>query len=499
MSSIVITGAGVVGLTTAMLLADDGHEVTVLEHDPAPVVKPSLAWEAWKRRGIAQFFLPHFFPARFRIEIEQNLPRVAKALDEAGALRYNPLAMAPPKVTGRWRDGDGEFEALTGRRPVMEAVLAAAAEATPGITVRRGVAVARLVTAFPADSQETGVPHVAGVRTASGEQVSADLVVHAAGRRSRLADWLADCGAARPAEEAEESGFVYYCRHFRSPDRTMPRLMGPMAQDHGSITSLMLPADNGTWAIVVGASGKDTALHGLRDPARWTALVRRLPLVAHWLDGEPVEDRIVTMSRIEDRHLRLVVGGKPVATGVVAVGDAWACTDPLLGRGVSIGAMHGLALRDLLRRAGLADPARFAAEFDAASMAAVEPWYRATLFYTRHRLAEIDAEIRGERYEPADPEWELIRSLNYAASRDPDCLRAVVSIASALRPPGEVMTPDLRATALAVGGDWREAPRNGPSRSELVSIATSSSNDARNKRTAPRRPRRSYRPTCPLT
>ena len=474
MASIVITGAGVVGLTTAMLLADDGHEVTVLEQDPAPAVEPSRAWEAWKRRGVAQFWLPHYFSARFRIEIEQNLPHVAKALDEAGALRHNPLAMVSPKATGGWRDSDSEFEALTGRRPVMEAVLAAAAEATAGVTVRRGTAVAGLVTASPAGSLETGVPHVAGVRTASGEQVTADLVVDAAGRRSRLAGWLADCGAARPAEEAEESGFVYYCRHFRSPDRTIPRLAGPMAQDHGSITSLTLPADNGTWAVVVGASSRDTALHGLRYPARWTAVVRRLPRVAHWLDGEPLEDRIATMSRIEDRHLRLVAGGRPVATGVAAVGDAWACTDPLLGRGASIGAMHGLALRDLLRRVGLASPARFAAEFDAASMAAVQPWYRATLFYTRHRLAEIDAEIRGERYEPADPEWEMIRSLNYAASRDPDCLRAVLSIAFALRPPGEVLAqPGLRATALAAGGDWREAPRSAPSRSELVSIATS--------------------------
>ncbi len=35
MPSIVMIGGGIAALTTAMLLADDGHKVTVLERDPA--------------------------------------------------------------------------------------------------------------------------------------------------------------------------------------------------------------------------------------------------------------------------------------------------------------------------------------------------------------------------------------------------------------------------------------------------------------------------------
>jgi 2-polyprenyl-6-methoxyphenol hydroxylase-like FAD-dependent oxidoreductase len=479
-ASIVVVGGGVVGLTTAMLLADDGHEVTLLERDPAPVAAPMDAWESWRRRGVAQFRLPHFFGSRFRIEIERELPRVAKALGEAGALRFNALEMAPPEITGGWRGSDGEFETLTGRRPVMEAVIAAAAETTSGVTVRRGVTVAGLVTAVRAHSRATGGPHVAGVRTSSGEQIAADLVVDSTGRRSPLAGWLADCGAAPPAEESAETGFVYYSRHFRSPDATRPSLARTGQQAHGSIVTLTLPADNGTWAIVVGASARDTAMHGLRDVDRWTAVVRRLPDVACWLDGEPLDDRIVTMSRIEDRHRRLVTGGTPVATGVAAVGDAWACTNPMDGRGISIGTLHGLTLRDELRRSDLSDPAGFAAAFDAATMAAVEPFYQASHFYNQHRLAEIDAEVRGDRYEPADRQWELIKTLNRAAVRDPDCLRGAMSIAHLLRTPDQVLAqPGLREKAMAAGADWRDAPVSGPggpggpSRAELVSLAAS--------------------------
>jgi glycine/D-amino acid oxidase-like deaminating enzyme len=59
-ASTAIVGGGVVGLTTSMLLADDGHEVTLLERDPAPVAEPSDAWESWRRRGVARFRLSHF-------------------------------------------------------------------------------------------------------------------------------------------------------------------------------------------------------------------------------------------------------------------------------------------------------------------------------------------------------------------------------------------------------------------------------------------------------
>ena len=59
MASIVIVGGGISALTTAMLLADDGHEVTVLERDPDGPTDAGASWESWERRGVSQFRLPH--------------------------------------------------------------------------------------------------------------------------------------------------------------------------------------------------------------------------------------------------------------------------------------------------------------------------------------------------------------------------------------------------------------------------------------------------------
>ena len=87
----------------------------------------------------------------------------------------------------------------------------------------------------------------------------------------------------------------------------------------------------------------------------WERVVRSYPLVAHWADGEPLDDDIAVMAKIEDRHRAFVVDGEPVVTGVAALGDAWACTNPSLGRGATIGLLHARALRDAIRTHALDD------------------------------------------------------------------------------------------------------------------------------------------------
>jgi choline dehydrogenase-like flavoprotein len=118
MAEIVVAGAGIGGLTAAMLLAGDGHAVTVLERDPEPPpATTEEAWAGWERKGVNQFRLPHFFLARFRILLEAELPRVLPALDAAGALRTNAIAEAPEFVSGGPRPGDEEFWSVAQRLP----------------------------------------------------------------------------------------------------------------------------------------------------------------------------------------------------------------------------------------------------------------------------------------------------------------------------------------------------------------------------------------------
>jgi len=465
MAKIVVTGGGVVGLATAMLLAGDGHDVTVLERDPATPPEPIEAWDEWERRGVNQFRMPHFFLPRFRIVAEAELPLMVKAMETAGAARLNPVEGMPDAMNGGRRPGDDRFEALTGRRPAVEAAIARQAAETPGVTIRRGTALAGLVVA----DDRAAVPHAVGVRTEGGEDLRADLVVDATGRRSPLPQWLETAGARRPEEELEDSGFVYYGRHFRSADGSLPAVMGPYLQAYGSVSVLTLPADNGTWGVALVASARDSALRAVRHTDRWEAVVRSLPLAAHWLDGEPLENEVVVMAKIEDRHRSFVVDGTPVATGVLPVGDSWACTNPSVGRGASIGLIHAVALRDLLRSApsGALD---VASAWHDVTEETVEPLYRATLTFDRNRLAEIEALGRGVEFD-GGPEWEISQALQHAASLDPDCVRAFADVAGLTAQPAEVLADEaVFAKVIELGAGWRDAPPFGPDRAQLLAL-----------------------------
>jgi 2-polyprenyl-6-methoxyphenol hydroxylase-like FAD-dependent oxidoreductase len=463
---IAVLGAGVVGLTTAMLLGNDGHDVVVLERDPTePQGDPDALWSGWERRGVNQFRLLHYFQPAFRDRLERELPAVARDLDDAGAIRHNVMALVPAEFSGGFRDGDEQYEALTARRPVTEAVLARNTAATPGVEIRRGVAIDGVLTG---PSVEDGTPHIVGVRCATGEEVRADLVIDTLGRRSPMASWLAAAGARPPVEEREDCGFVYYGRYFRSADGSVPPMIAALLQDYGSVSILTLPADNGTWGVGIIVSSRDKAARALKDTDVWHRALAAYPLAAHWADGEPLDDGVSAMAGIEDVHRDYCPDGAPVATGVVSVGDSWACTNPSLGRGATIGFFHAIALRDAIRGNDLGDPGKFARAFAAATAEAVEPWYRSTLAYDRARLAEVNAEVAGAPYD-VDPVWDVTRALTSAAGKDGEILRARLRIAGLLESSDDVLgAPGVFERVVELGAGWRDEPTYGASREEFL-------------------------------
>jgi 2-polyprenyl-6-methoxyphenol hydroxylase-like FAD-dependent oxidoreductase len=475
MARILILGAGLGGLCTAMLVAREGHEVIVLERDPAAPPSPEhagAAWEGWPRRGVSQFRLPHFMLPRWWNLMRAELPEVRCMLEAAGALNLNVMEALPAARRGRMRDGDERFETVTARRPVLEAALSAAAGAA-GVTIRRGVAVTGLTTGgLTTGGLTTGgqarVPRVTGVLTENGSAITADLVVDCGGRRSALGSWLQAAGARRPGEERADCGFVYYARHFRSRSGEQPVMLHNFLQSYDSLSAITLPADNGTWSVVLTTSSRNKALRALREPARWHAALARYPLVAHWADGEPISG-VDVMAGIEDRYRRLAIERQPVATGVVAVGDAWACTNPSLGRGAALALTHARLLRDLLRETDPADHDKFARRFDELTAQAAEPLYRATLWYDRHRLAEIDGDITGQPYRTDDRRWLISKALFAASLTDPDLARAYTSVASFIATPDEVLAqPGVLDRVIALGMAAPQYPLPGPARGELL-------------------------------
>ena len=274
-------------------------------------------------------------------------------------------------------------------------------------------------------------------------------------------------GAERPVTERAEHGFTYYCRAFRSPSGTQPALLGPPLQHYESLTFVTAFGDNGTWSIAVIASADDGWMRRAADADVWSRIVACYPLLGHWLEGEPISG-IESMSATPDRRTWYVVGGRPVATGVVALGDALACTSPMYGRGMTFAAMEALCLRDVLREVSPADPDGLVHRWNDRINNVVTPFVDDTLAVTRHRLAEIDAERTGRAYDTTDPAWQLMRRLFAATTRDPDVLPAAMGVAAVFDHPGDLARRPALNARLDGLGDLPAAP--GPTRAELEAL-----------------------------
>jgi 2-polyprenyl-6-methoxyphenol hydroxylase-like FAD-dependent oxidoreductase len=349
---VAVTGAGVAGLTAALFLARDGHDVVILERDATPLpASPDEAF-AWNRRGAPQVRHPHAFLARLRNILRDDLPDVRQALLDAGAQEVSWGEFAPETLDDRSpRPGDEDMALLACRRTTFEWVLRRAGLDSARVTLRDGVRVTGLIV-----TPNGSVPRVTGVATTDGE-IAADLVVDAGGRHSAMKTLLGGVGVDVP-EEKHDAGMVYLSRFYRlregaaEPDR-QPFNGGTL----GYLGYGVFRGDNRTFSLTIAVGTEDKELRSLISLPRFDAAAALLPVAQPWVDpavSEPIADAHA-MAGLVNRVRRLVVDGRPTVLGFSAIGDALVCTNPLYGRGCSRGG-RSPALVPRQRRAGRSQP-----------------------------------------------------------------------------------------------------------------------------------------------
>lgn len=466
MSQVIILGAGLAGLTAAALLARDGHEVTVLEKDPAAIPDEAADAVAMNRPGVHQFRHIHLNLARWLQDAQAELPGLGDQLLAAGGLHLNLLNANPALSASEYTAQDSIFETVTARRPVMEAVLAQFAQDTPGVRIMRGERVTGLLRE-PASAQVTGV------RTDSGDW-TADLVVDATGRRSAISTWLTDANLPAPAETVATASSVYYSRHFRSPDGSMPEFRAGTLQLYNGLSVITLPADSGSWSVALVAREDDRELRTLRDPSIWTQALAQYPAAAHWLNGEPLTEEIQMIAALHDRSRTLLRDDLATVGGLVLLGDSWACSDPSLGRGSSITFRHAMILRDTLRSYDSDLPATdFVYSFETDSRQVLGPILQRSWSFIRNRLAEMDGDISGEPAELGQG-WRQTQASRSAELNDPQLARGFAGVAYLLQSSEDAFGDRLGMLAERISdrlaGDFDPYPLPGPDRQELLDI-----------------------------
>lgn len=342
MAEVVVSGAGVVGLTTALLLARRGHDVVALDRDgPPPDGTPDDDAQSWARPGVAQAGQAHGFLARSTRVLREEAPDVLDALTARGATLV-PVPFGP---------GFEDDAALICRRLVFEATLRRVAEAESGLEVRSHVEVRGLVA-----DRSSARPRIRGVRTGDGEVVPADLVVDAGGRRSQAPRSLKAIGADPPTETRHPCDVVYVTRTYRvraghrPPGPPQPMLLW---LPYGVL--LFFGGDNGTFALGGALSRHDPYARRLTDAGVFERVVGAVPPLAAWLDvGEPITD-VQIMAGLANRRRSLVVDGAAIVEGFLLVGDASIYTNAFFGQGISLGlwqAQHVATVDDLISDPG---------------------------------------------------------------------------------------------------------------------------------------------------
>lgn len=478
---ILVIGAGMAGLFSALALAGPGRRIDVLERDPpTPTGGADEAFADWNRRGVGHLRHSHAFLARLRNLVQEHHPALLDALRAAGCQEMKFADGLPLASKDRYRPepGDDILTVITSRRTTLELVIRRYVERLPGVTLRSNVNVTGLLGGLDAEGRFA----CEGLALKDGENERterADIVVDAAGRTSQGFDWLAEHGVGWD-EESEAAGILYYTRHWRLlPGQTPPqRGLAPGAGDMGFIKYGVFPADNGCFSITLSVPEiEETLRAAVMRPELFDRICHLIPGVAPWIAADRSEpiSRVFGMGDLKSRWRSTVRNGEPIALNLFFAGDGLARTNPLYGRGCAFAAIEAYMLRDAL--ASSADPGARALAYQAAVDEGLRPYFRAMRDQDRQA-------IRRARH-ALDPAYRprlkarLMKSfaedaIAPAIRSDPALLRAFMRGFHMLEP----STAWLRrpTTLAAVLGTWAKPkalkrkyypPKLGPDRAEM--------------------------------
>jgi len=406
-ADVVIVGAGPAGAATAILLAERGLAVTLLDRARFP------------RDKICGEYLS---PETSRIFDRLG---VLKAVDATGARPLRGMRITAPDGTvavgdypqeGRWRGY--RDHALAARRCQLDATLVERAREL-GVRVREGVRVTDVVTVDGRPGGRVGgVEAVAAGSAGPAERIAARLVVGADGRTSIVARRL---GAVRPHRWLKRLALVAHVEGMTSdPERGEIVLATP-----GYAIANPVAAGLVNLSLIVPMAVARRIRGGLGT--FFDQAVGALPALAAALAGAR---RVTPVRALGPLAYRVT---PPSNDGVVLVGDALGFLDPFTGEGV----------HTALRSAELASEVAGAALFrGTVSRDALAPAHA-------RRLAETAGKMRVASL------LQLVIACRRLASRlvrglcaRPDALATLMGVVGDFAPPSLVLRPGFLARLL---------------------------------------------------
>lgn len=412
----VVLGASLAGLFTAAALARNGYRVTVLERDELPDT-PS------PRKGVPQGAQVHVLLEQGWQAAERVLPGLREEVSGQGAARFDSGRMPWLSEYG-WLDTRVRgFDFVSVTRPLLELIVRWRVQQLPGVTLRS----AELARGLLRDGGRWRVTSTSGEHTA-------DLVVDASGRSSRLPAWLTALGLRVPPPELLDAHFGYATRLYAAPVplplRTGVVIGGTPETGTGG---LAMPVEHGRWLLMGGGYADRRPPRDAAGFHRFLAKLRD-PVLARLADRlEPITDVAVHRQTGNRRYRFDTMIDWPA--GLLVVGDAAAAFNPVYGQGISVAAGQAAVLQAALASGAQADRRLQEKLSEVADL----PWSIATSADLRHPSADHPTPGPRERLFGA---W-VERVARLTAAGDPAATVVAGQVYNLTAPPALLFHPFL--------------------------------------------------------
>jgi 2-polyprenyl-6-methoxyphenol hydroxylase-like FAD-dependent oxidoreductase len=369
----VVLGASMAGLMAARVLSDHADEVIVIERDDSDT-------DAGARPGVPQGTQVHALLPAGAVQLERWFPGFNDAAFEAGAVMPPPdgsrgqffmngdLRVAAPFIA--------DWPVLISSRPFLEALVRRRVSAIDNIKLVTGRADGLV---FDGD-RVTGARYVPA-DSPDAVTESADLVVDATGRSSRLGDWLEENGWQRPSMRRMPIKLNYATAMFEY-DEQISGVWSAVSQsssdpDTGRLARIggFLKIEGNRWIMLISGYGDDRPTKDTQDYV--TRCRKDFPEVFGDIAERAKMVREVVTYHQADSRRRDFHELERFPAGLIAAGDAVASFNPVYGQGMTSATLHASCLSQYLRsQVSLDEPAK--AYFDLVRVVVDVAWQIST-------------------------------------------------------------------------------------------------------------------------
>lgn len=330
----VVLGGSIAGLLAARVLSDHAKTVVLIDRDD-----PGDSAEA--RAGVPQGPQIHVLMPGGLAQLERWYPGFTEQSLAAGA-RLSRREQRSWYVNGVAMARGSQAIMVTGSRPFIEAQIRRRTMELPNVKALTG-----RVTGL-----EFGADAITGVRYESGGEPgleSAEFVVDAMGRSSRLSEWLEEAGWPRPPVQRMKIDLNYATALFRTgnsdPDVNPIVAMNTLGteSDNGGV---MIQIEGARWMIMLGGYVENRPG---RTPEDFIRVCRQeFPAVFGRVAGHEMIDDVRTYRHAESMRRDFYALARMPAR-LIAMGDAVSSFNPIYGQGMSSAALHASCLSEYLR------------------------------------------------------------------------------------------------------------------------------------------------------